>query len=138
MRSRYDNKEDLKAPNYNHPNFDVFNHFMNMHMGGGGGRQKSNQPIKREDYVHKIKVSLQEIYTGCQKILKVSLSKYCFKCNKKCNECNGTGIVVVIRNMGILQMQQQAYCNACNGTGEKLEVSGCNECKNGKITENKT
>jgi len=128
LKGRYDRGEDLKDSQYSHhfPH-DIFNHFMNMHI--------NKRQLKRKDYIHNIKISLEEVYTGIQKTLKVSLDKYCLKCNEKCNECHGTGMVNIIRNMGFMQVHQQAICNNCNGNGEKIK-SNCNcNCSNGKIEE---
>lgn len=133
IKGRYDRGENLKGnqhfQNFNHN--DIFNNFMNMHMHTNSN---SNKKIKRNDYVHNIKIMLDEVYTGAQKTLKVSLDKYCLKCNKKCQECNGNGVINIVRSMGPFQMQTQTHCNNCKGTGEKV-VSGCNNCKNGKIEE---
>lgn len=132
-KGKYDRGENLKG-NQNFQNFnhnDIFNNFMNMHMHTNSN---VNRQIKRNDYVHNIKIMLEEVYTGTQKTLKVSLDKYCLKCNKKCKECNGNGIVNIVRSMGPFQMQSQMHCTSCKGTGEKV-VPGCNSCKNGKIEE---
>jgi DnaJ family protein A protein 2 len=136
-RGRFDRGEDLKGnTSHFHQNFnphDIFSQFMNMHMNGNGNGRPTQ--IKRNDYTHNIKVSLEEVYTGTQKTLKVSLNKFCSKCNKKCNECNGTGIINIVRNMGFMQIQQQAHCNKCRGSGEIVTPNCKNNCKNGKIEE---
>ncbi|EJU05619.1 hypothetical protein DACRYDRAFT_20055 [Dacryopinax primogenitus] len=108
---------------------------------GGGGRPSG--PRKGKDLVHRIHVSLEELYKG--KTSKLSLNKHiiCPKCNgkggkegavKTCPGCRGQGIKIVIRQLGPMMQQIQQQCPDCDGTGEIINPKDrCKQC-NGKKT----
>ena len=58
---------------------DIFDLF-----GGGGGRRQQPRERRGENVVHKLKVSLEEMYSGG--VRKLSLSR-----NIKCDTCSGSG-----------------------------------------------
>jgi DnaJ family protein A protein 2 len=111
--------------------------------GGGGGRQG---PRKGKDLVHRIKVSLEDLYRG--KVTKLALQKsiLCSKCNGKggkdgaeprpCMGCHGRGVKLTLRSLGPMVQQIQQVCNDCNGEGEVINPRDrCRSC-NGKKTTN--
>jgi len=107
-------------------------------FGGGGGRRGPQGPRKGKDLVHRIKVSLEDLYKG--KTTKLALQKHvlCGKCNgkggkegavKSCNGCNGQGIKIVLRQMGPMVQQLQQTCPDCNGEGEIINAKDrCKGC----------
>lgn len=111
--------------------------------GGGGGRARG--PRKGKDLVHRVKVTLEELYTG--KVTKLALQKHilCTKCDgrggkegavKSCGGCNGQGIKVVLRQLGPMVQQMQQTCSECNGTGEIINAKDrCKQCNGKKITQ---
>lgn len=108
---------------------------------GGGGRPSG--PRKGKDLIHRIHVSLEELYKG--KTSKLSLNKHviCSKCNgkggkegavKTCPSCRGQGVKIVIRQLGPMMQQIQQQCTDCDGTGEIINPKDrCKQC-NGKKT----
>ncbi|KZT58967.1 hypothetical protein CALCODRAFT_481899 [Calocera cornea HHB12733] len=108
---------------------------------GGGGRPSG--PRKGKDLIHRIHVSLEELYKG--KTSKLSLNKHviCSKCNgkggkegavKTCPTCRGQGVKIVIRQLGPMMQQIQQQCTDCDGTGEIINPKDrCKQC-NGKKT----
>ncbi|KAJ1025308.1 hypothetical protein NDA13_004124 [Ustilago tritici] len=110
-------------------------------FGGGGGRPRG--PRKGKDLVHRVKVSLEELYVG--KVTKLALQKQvlCKKCDgrggkegavKKCGGCNGQGIKVVLRQLGPMVQQMQQTCPECQGQGEIINAKDrCKECDGKKI-----
>ncbi|KAN0061674.1 Type I HSP40 co-chaperone [Thecaphora frezii] len=112
-------------------------------FGGGGGRPRG--PRKGKDLVHRVKVSLEELYVG--KITKLALQKHvlCKKCDgrggkegavKTCSGCNGQGIKVVLRQLGPMVQQMQQTCPDCQGAGEQINPKDrCKECNGKKITQ---
>ncbi|EPQ31182.1 uncharacterized protein PFL1_01370 [Pseudozyma flocculosa PF-1] len=112
-------------------------------FGGGGGRPRG--PRKGKDLVHRVKVSLEELYAG--KVTKLALQKHvlCKKCDgrggkegavKTCNGCNGQGIKVVLRQLGPMVQQMQQTCPDCQGAGEQInQKDKCKECNGKKITQ---
>lgn len=114
-------------------------------FGGGGGGGRARGPRKGKDLVHRVKVTLEELYTG--KVTKLALQKHilCTKCEgrggkegsvKTCNGCNGQGIKVVLRQLGPMVQQMQQTCPDCQGAGEQIAAKDrCKQCSGKKITQ---
>lgn len=112
--------------------------------GGGGGRRKQSQKQKGEDVLFPMAVSLDELYTGCSKKLRLTRNVICQGCKGKggknvvtCTSCRGQGVKMVIRQLGpgmITQMQQT--CGACKGQGQTIsEKDKCKTCDGQKIAK---
>jgi DnaJ-class molecular chaperone len=99
-------------PNMN----DVFSQM----FGGAFGGQRG--PVRRADHHHDLNITLEEAYNGTTRNMKVTLSKQCFSCLKKCPQCHGSGTLHV--QMGPMAFRQP--CPACGGQGGN--ASGCQEC----------
>lgn len=109
--------------------------------GRGGGRPQG--PKKGKDLVHRIKVSLEDLYKG--KTTKLALQKHvlCTKCKgkggkegavKSCQGCHGQGIKIVLRQLGPMVQQIQQTCGDCNGEGEIINAKDrCKGCLGKKI-----
>eukprot|EP00199_Chlamydomonas_sp_CCMP681_P000879 CAMPEP_0119104064 /NCGR_PEP_ID=MMETSP1180-20130426/2374_1 /TAXON_ID=3052 ORGANISM="Chlamydomonas cf sp, Strain CCMP681" /NCGR_SAMPLE_ID=MMETSP1180 /ASSEMBLY_ACC=CAM_ASM_000741 /LENGTH=447 /DNA_ID=CAMNT_0007088733 /DNA_START=11 /DNA_END=1354 /DNA_ORIENTATION=- len=127
---------------------DIFE--MMMGGGGGGGRGGRQRERKSEDVVHKLQVTLEELYNGAQKKLSLSRNLPCDSCKGsgtksgrkyECGVCRGTGVVVQLRPLGPGMVQQiQSRCTNCSGTGYATPATDvCGKCA-GKclISEKKT
>lgn len=111
--------------------------------GGGGGRPRG--PKKGKDLIHRVKVTLEDLYKG--KLTKLALQKHvlCAKCDgrggkegsvKTCNTCHGQGVKVVLRQLGPMVQQMQQTCPDCQGTGENINPKDrCKACNGKKITQ---
>ncbi|BGP55703.1 hypothetical protein JCM8202_003807 [Rhodotorula sphaerocarpa] len=111
--------------------------------GGGMGGGRPRGPRKGKDLVHRIKVSLEDLYKG--KTSKLALQKHvlCGKCKgkggkegavKTCASCKGQGVKVVLRQLGPMVQQMQQQCGDCNGEGEIINAKDrCKECNGKKI-----
>lgn len=112
--------------------------------GGGGGRGGRPQgPRKGKDLVHRIKVSLEDLYKG--KTTKLALQKHvlCTKCKgkggkegavKSCQGCHGQGVKMILRQLGPMVQQIQQTCQDCNGEGEIINAKDrCKGCLGKKI-----
>lgn len=97
-----------------------FDMFMNMFHGHQGA------PGHRGDFEHVIRLTLDEVYHGVEKHLKVEIVKNCFSCLKKCQTCGGRGQVQ--RTMAFMMMNSP--CPTCQGCGSKS--SGCPTCNHTK------
>jgi len=125
-----------------HSPFDIFD----MFFGGGGkrgGRHPGGKP-KGRDTVHQLKVSLDELYNGATRQLAVQRNIICDGCKgiggkegsvQKCDNCNGSGIDVKLRQIGPGMVQQiQQPCRECHQTGEKIrEKDKCKKCNGKKV-----
>ncbi|KAF3679336.1 Chaperone protein dnaJ 2 [Capsicum annuum] len=129
--------------------FDIFQSFFGgggSPFGGGGSSRGRRQ--RREDVIHPLKVSLQDLYNGTSKKLSLSRNVLCSKCkgkasksgaSMKCSGCQGSGMKVSIRQFGPSMIQQmQHHCNECNGTGETIsDKDRCPQCKGEKVVQEK-
>lgn len=118
---------------------DIFSNF----FGGGGGQRKTG-PKKGKDMLYKHTVTLDEMYNGASKSLKLSKKSLCSECDGKggkgvrtCDGCKGKGYKVVMRQLGPGMIQQsQSHCGECQGEGEIIPRGArCRKCHGNKIVE---
>ena len=114
-------------------------------FGGGGGRPSG--PRKTKDLVHRVTVSLEDLYKG--KVSKLALTRnvICSRCEgrggkegavRKCQTCGGRGIRIVVRAMGPMIQQIQQPCDECSGTGEVInQKDRCKGCNGKKVVSEK-
>lgn len=69
-------------------------------LSGGGGRRGPPQARRGEDVVHRLKVTLEELYNGSSR--KLSLSR-----NVKCSTCSGS----------CTKSGRKYQCETCRGQG---------------------
>lgn len=123
-----------------HSPFDIFD----MFFGGGGRAKRPGEKARGKDTVHQLKVSLEELYNGAIRQLAVQKNVICDGCKgiggkegsvQKCDNCNGTGVDVKLRQIGPGMVQQiQQPCGECNRTGEKIkEKDRCKKCNGKKV-----
>jgi DnaJ family protein A protein 2 len=122
---------------------DIFSAFF-----GGGGRGPSG-PKKTKDLEHYLNVTLEDLYNGSTKQMKVTRKKLCASCkgngtksgakSNTCNVCSGTGVQMHVRRFGHMIQQSRAPCSNCDGSGECIpQRDRCNSCRGDKtVTENK-
>lgn len=112
-------------------------------MFGGMGQQQKQKPVQESS----IKLTLDEIYNGTEKVIEIQSSTKCNDCTgtgstdrKKptCTDCKGRGMRTVVRQVGPGMIQQQTMpCGACNQKGFVIDKSKqCNKCKGKGATSN--
>ncbi|KAG8834249.1 Type I HSP40 co-chaperone [Serendipita sp. 399] len=116
-------------------------------FGGGFGMPRDRGPRKGKDLVHRVAVTLEDLYRG--KTTKLALTKHviCAKCSgkggkagavKSCGGCNGRGIKITLRQMGPMLQQIQQPCPECDGTGEIInQKDKCKTCNGKKVVSEK-
>lgn len=114
-------------------------------FGGGGPRQGG--PRRTKDLVHRVHVSLEDLYKGKTTKLALTRNIICGKCKGKggkdgavrtCNSCNGRGVKITLRQMGPMIQQMQSSCDECSGTGEIINAKDrCQICKGKKVVPEK-
>lgn len=122
-----------------HDPFDIFSQF----FGGGGRRQREQEPSRGPDVVMPLRVSLADLYNG--KVLQFSIRReiVCHHCHGKgaahedhihvCSECGGHGVKMTTRRVGPGFIQQfQTTCEKCQGKG-KISSSTCPVCSGRKV-----
>ncbi|KAJ6686053.1 CHAPERONE PROTEIN DNAJ 2-RELATED [Salix purpurea] len=131
-----------------HNPFDIFESFFGGGGFGGGSSSRGRRQKQGEDVAHPLKVSLEDLYNGTSKKLSLSRNILCAKCKGKgsksgafgkCRGCQGTGMKVSIRQIGLGMMQQmQHVCPECRGSGELIsEKDKCPHCRGNKVTQEK-
>lgn len=120
---------------------DIFSSFF-----GGGGRGSSG-PRKGKDVHQKVSVTLNDLYTGATKKLRLTKKVLCSGCGGKggksvvtCSTCRGKGFRMIIRQLGPGMIQQmQAQCDDCDGQGQKIAAKDrCTQCNGQKVQQTKT
>ncbi|CAO4363598.1 Protein CBR-DNJ-12 [Caenorhabditis briggsae] len=128
-----------------HNPFDVFD----MFFGGGGRGARGERRVKPT--VHNLRVTLDVMYKGCTKKLKISRTANCKQCEgrggtegtaKSCSDCQGRGIKIRMIRMGPMVQQMQSHCDSCNGEGSYFDHKdrckkcfGKKQCKEEEIIE---
>ncbi|MCL4131836.1 UNVERIFIED_CONTAM: hypothetical protein GTU68_034359, partial [Idotea baltica] len=108
--------------------------------GPGKGRQKA-PPVE-----HNISASLEQLYTGFKKKLKIERDKNCESCDgrggrlnaqtEKCDTCQGSGIKKSYQPMGPNLMEMHSTCTKCGGSGRMVSAADrCSICEGGRITK---
>ncbi|KAI0315540.1 HSP40/DnaJ peptide-binding protein [Amylostereum chailletii] len=100
----------------------------------------SRGPRKSKDLVHRVHVSLEDLYKGKTTKLALTRNIICSKCDGKggkegavrpCNTCSGRG-------MGPMIQQMQQPCDDCNGSGEIINRKDqCKTCNARKVVSEK-
>jgi DnaJ-class molecular chaperone len=116
-------------------------------FGGGGGGGRSAGPRRTKDLVHRINVSLEDLYKGKTTKLALTRNVICNKCDGKggkegavrtCGGCSGRGVRVTLRQMGPMIQQLQSTCDECSGTGEVINHKDkCKTCNGRKVVSEK-
>jgi len=119
-------------------------------FGGGRKKQKSG-PIKGDPIQRAIPSTLEELYNGKTRKLKITRNRCCKACKgtgsskpeliKECDKCKGKGVINKLMQMGPGFVQQiRTHCDSCQGVGTKSDDKYiCKECSGKKINpEEKT
>lgn len=124
---------------------DIFSHFGDIFGGAGfdlgdlfgsGGRSRGPRVRRGSDMRVKVRLTLEEIATGCEKKIKVRKQVQCKSCNgtgsedgrtETCPTCKGTGRTVRQQRGIFGMMQVQAECETCHGEGQIIK-NKCAKC----------
>lgn len=114
----------------------------------GFGTKRSRAPTRNRtpDVKFQLNCTLEELYTGAQKKLRIHRYKTCESCNGSgcisgkssitCSACKGTGVYIKTQKMGLMITQTQSECRKCGGTGQVIpNEDRCKLCKGEKVVE---
>lgn len=103
----------------------------------------SHKKVRSDNMIYDLKVSLQDLYTGSNKKLKLNRDVVCKTCKGKgtlksikleCDGCRGQGIKTEFKQFGPMLAQSSVPCQKCNGTGEFINASDkCTVCSGKKV-----
>jgi len=85
---------------------------------GRGGRGRSQGVKKGENMTHPLKVTLEQIYKGSSRTLRLT-RKVIDKQRgvERCQSCGGQGVKIQTIRMGPMIQQVQKHCDECGGRG---------------------
>jgi len=113
--------------------------FGGWNFGFGGAQQGASSRVNRgRDIRTRVKLTLEEIATGCEKEVTIERNRPCEHCGGKgamnssdikvCPTCKGTGQVQRVANSLFGRTVTYSTCPQCNGEG-KIVSNPCSHCK---------
>jgi len=113
--------------------------------------KKRSGPVKGETIQRAITTTLEDLYNGKVRKLKITRNRLCKNCKgsgssdpnmvSNCNKCDGKGVVNKVQKLSIGFIQQvRTTCEDCNGQGKVIqEKYKCKNCNGKKVlAEEKT
>jgi DnaJ-class molecular chaperone len=101
-----------------------------QHMFSGGGGFPGMGPQQRSmDRHHTIDLTLEQVYTGTDKTIKVPIVKHCQSCMMTCPKCQGRGMMVQ-EMFGMIGQMFARPCDECKTAG--VVRKGCPGCNHKK------
>ena len=118
--------------------FGGFGGFGGFEGFGGFGGQQGPRTQRGRDIRTRVRLTLEEIATGCEKEVTIERSRPCPDCDgrgarnasdiKTCPTCKGSGQVQNVTNTLFGRTLTYSTCPHCNGTG-KVVTNPCSRCK---------
>jgi DnaJ-class molecular chaperone len=123
-RARYD-QFGTDDPQQQMPQGPDISHIFQHMFGGMGGPQQQ----RSNDRHHTIDLTLEQVYTGADKTIKVPVMKHCQSCAMQCPRCQGRGMMVQ-EMMGMMGQMFAQPCGHCQAAG--VVRKGCPGCNHKK------
>lgn len=125
---------------------DIFEQFGFRGFSESSSYKKQRKRSNQDSAIYeKLEITLDEVYFGVTKIIKVNRNIKCSDCNGKgaknssdietCPVCHGSGVVIETQRSILGSIRTQRVCYNCSGTGEIIK-NPCVTC-NGKGYNNK-
>lgn len=115
-------------------------------FGGFGGAGSQRRTNRGRDIRTRIKLTLEEIATGCERDVVIERGRPCQECGgkgaknttdiKTCPTCNGTGQVQHISNSLFGRTMSYSVCPQCQGEG-KIVTNPCRNCSGTGVVRKK-
>ena len=106
-------------------------------FGGGSGSGNARRTLRGRDIRTRVKLTLQEIATGCEKEITIERNRPCSECGgqgtknssdiKTCPQCKGAGQVQHTVNSLFGRTMTYTTCPQCQGEG-KVVSNPCRSC----------
>jgi len=110
-----------------------------------GHQTRRRGPKKTKDIAQALPVTLEELYMGTVKKMKLTKNVGCKACNSTgssdsqsyvCQECEGSGQCDIVRSIGFGMIRQTIACPVCKGAGESIPPEKhCPKCKAKKFVK---
>jgi len=123
---------------------DIFDHFGDIFSSsgfgsffGGGGRGRGAQALRGSDLKINIFLTLEEIYKGTEKTVKIKRFESCGNCRGSgsapgsnpvtCPSCQGSGEIRQVQQSFLGQIVNIQPCHHCKGKGQVVS-NPCSKC----------
>lgn len=118
-------------------------------FGMGRQQQRRKGPVKGEAVRQKLLVTLEEMYNGTTRKIRVTRTRLCGGCKGNgatdaskvvtCSTCKGAGFVTTIQQLGPGFVTQSRHaCTVCKGEGKSIDPKfKCKTCDGAKTVEEK-
>ena len=117
--------------------FGGFGSFGGFGRGFGGGGAQQQRVYRGRDIRTKVKLTLEEVLSGCEKEISLERSRPCPDCQGKgarnssdirtCPTCKGSGQVQHVTNTLFGRAMSYSTCPQCGGEG-KIVTNPCHTC----------
>jgi len=126
---------------------DIFSAFFGG-SGMFGDDDEDSGPRRGDDSVNPLNVTLEDLYNGKTSHVAITRNILCPKCHgngtksgkapSKCKACNGRGIRVITKQMGMFMQSMQTACPECRGRGEVVdEKDKCPGCSGKRVVSDR-
>ena len=126
-KERFDQFGTTEPPPPQFQGVDISQMFSQM-FGGGGGPGFNQRDMNRH---HTIELTLEQVFTGITKTIRVPVMKPCPACATQCPKCRGQGVAVQ-EMLGMMGQMFARVCDHCEGCG--IYRNGCPACQQQKRT----
>jgi DnaJ-class molecular chaperone len=93
----------------------------------------NRRPKGLSDHEHIIHLSLDDVYSGVTKTIKITTKRPCFSCLKNCPQCKGQGVIQEMNHMfGMIAQMFSRPCGLCQGAC--MLPTGCPQCQHQRHT----
>ena len=106
-----------------HSQHDIFKQF----FGNRFNHQQQEEKPTCNDVLHNYSVSLEDVFKGINKQVRIKLKAYHFHCFEACDNCQGKGIIKNMTQNGPFCQIFQSKCGNCNGCGSSVKKGKENE-----------
>uniref|UniRef100_A0A6C0LI44 J domain-containing protein n=1 Tax=viral metagenome TaxID=1070528 RepID=A0A6C0LI44_9ZZZZ len=109
---------------------EIFQHLFGSRRGGFNPFGDFGQNNICNNIIKHYNITLEDIYNGISKTVKITLNKYCTKCFTTCTTCKGSGMIQQIMQVGPMTQIFNMTCNKCGGAKiMNKNNKDCKECK---------
>ena len=134
--------------------------FFDMFFGGGGRHQHDSHGHDQHGHhghhgnhqhsrgktciiIKRVEVTLEELYMGLTKKLKINRNIICKECDgegasnvRECTQCKGQGFMRIVQPFRGMVRMFEVKCDFCKGTGKEIKPEDqCKVCKGEKTCE---
>jgi len=130
--------EDNGSGNQGMSRGDMFEHIFRSRRGHGSmfgdfpfgfDPEDHTDTRVRKDIHRQYNISLDDVFNGVEKSLNITITKHCHECLKVCSNCNGTGVIKQMKNLGVFTQIFQAECDRCSNGYTTSPQPSCQKCK---------